>query len=101
MKPSHYQNVRSLIYGVLENAAFDSLKGCRKKFIVTVLKLFADVKGRINLLQMSRFSGQCEQYFSINFENKFNFQHLSWSMIKDKITECVAWRLTLPYISKS
>ena len=65
MNPSYYQNVKSLIYGVPENAAFDSLKGCCKKFIVNVLNLFADVKGRINLRQMSRFSGQCEQYFSI------------------------------------
>ena len=65
IKPSHYPNVKSLIYGVPENASFDSLKDCRKKFIVTVLNLFADVKGRINLLQISRFSGQCEQHFSI------------------------------------
>ena len=89
MNPSHYQNVKSLIYGVLENAAFDNLKDCRKKFIANILNLFAGVKGRINFLQMSRFSGQCEQYFSINFENKFSLQHFSRSMIKDKITECV------------
>ena len=100
MKPSHYPNVKSLIYGVLENDAFDSLKDCRKKFIVTALNLFAGVKDRINFLQMSRFSGQCEQYFRINFENKFNFLHLNWSMIKDKITECVV-AFDPSFISKS
>ncbi|GHT18079.1 hypothetical protein FACS189429_3720 [Bacteroidia bacterium] len=38
---------------------------------------------------MSRFSDNCEQYFRINFENKFNFQDFNLTMIKDKITECV------------
>ncbi|MDR0565668.1 MAG: hypothetical protein LBG47_01305 [Prevotellaceae bacterium] len=89
MNTSHYPNVKSLLYGVLENATFDNLKNCRKNFIVNVLILFAGIKGRINFLQMSRFSGQCEQHFRSNFENKCNLQHANWAMIKDKITECV------------
>jgi hypothetical protein len=48
MNTSHYPNVKSLIYGVLANATFDSIKDCRKKFIVNVLNLFSSIKGRIN-----------------------------------------------------
>ena len=38
---------------------------------------------------MERFSDKSEQYYRINFENKFNFQHFNLSMIKDRLTECV------------
>jgi hypothetical protein len=39
---------------------------------------------------MQRYSGKCEQYFRINFENRFNFQKFNLAMIiKRKIKECV------------
>ena len=40
-------------------------------FIINALTCFSSIKGKINFLQMERFSDQCEQYFRINFENKF------------------------------
>ena len=58
------------------------------------------IKGKINFLQMGRFSDKCEQYFRINFENKFNFQDLNLSMIKDRLTECVV-AFDPGYIKKS
>lgn len=79
----------TLIYSVLFDSIFDNVKDCRKRFIVNALKLFASIKGKINFLQMQRFSGKCEQYFRINFENKFNFQDFNMTMIKERITECV------------
>jgi len=38
---------------------------------------------------MARFSDKCEQYFRINFENKFNFQNINLTMIKARVTECI------------
>jgi hypothetical protein len=90
MKNNSYPNCKSLILSVLEVQSFVNIKECRKKFILNALMCFASVKGKINFLQMQRFSGKCEQYFRINFENKFNFQALNHTMIlEQKIPECV------------
>jgi len=49
---------------------------------------------------MERFSNKCEQYFRINFENKFNFQDFNLTMIKDRVRECVV-AFDPSYIRKS
>ena len=50
---------------------------------------------------MERFSDKCEQYFRINFENKFNFQDFNLAMIKERCTgECVV-AFDPSYIKKS
>jgi len=75
MTNNSYPNVNSLINSVLIKCVnFKSLKDCRKDFIINTLICFLSIKGKINFLQMARFSNKCEQYFRINFENKFNFQ---------------------------
>lgn len=52
--------------------------------------VFLSIKDRIKFLQFSRFSKYCEQYFRINFENKFNFQAFHPALITgQKIKECV------------
>ena len=45
------------------------LKDCYKNFIITTLTCFSSIKGKINFLQMERFSDKCEQYFRINFSS--------------------------------
>lgn len=81
---------------------FLTLKESRKQFIANVLLLFLSIKkGRINFLQLSRFSENCEQYFRINFENKFNFQDFNLKLILDQsIKECLV-AFDPSYISKS
>jgi len=49
---------------------------------------------------MERFSNKCEQYFRINFENKFNFQDFNFTMIKERVSECVV-AFDPSYIRKS
>lgn len=83
-------NAKSLIINVLDSNEFSSLKESRKRFILNVLLCFLSIKGRINFLQLSRFSKYCEQYFRINFENKFNFQDFNLRLILNlKIKECI------------
>ena len=90
MTNNSYPNIKTFIISVLsENAVFKSLKTCRASFIFNALFHFSAIKGKINFLQLQRFSGRCEQYFRINFENKFNFQSFNLDMIKEKVTECV------------
>ena len=85
-------NIKTFIVNVLSgNAIFRTLKVCRAKFIFNSFLCFAAVKGKINFLQMQRFSQKSEQYFRIGFENKFNFQDFNLDMIKEKVSrsECV------------
>lgn len=91
----------SLIYNILESDKFLTLKESRKQFIANVLLLFLSIKGRINFLQLSRFSKNCEQFYRINFENKFNFEDFNLKLILDQsIKECIV-AFDPSYISKS
>ena len=100
MTDNSYPNVKTLIINVLSKCANFDLKACRKNFIINVLFCFSAIKGKINFLHMARFSDKCEQYFRINFENKFNFQHFNLAMIKERCGECVV-AFDPSYIKKS
>ena len=101
MTNNSYPNVKSLIINVLSRcASFRTLKERRKNFIINAFICFSSIKGKINFLQMERFSNKCEQYFRINFENKFNFQDFNLAMIKERITECIV-AFDPSYIKKS
>jgi len=101
MTNNSYPKIKSLIDSMLSNSSnYRTLKECRKKFLTTVLICFSCIKGKINFLQLERFSDKCEQYFRINFENKFNFQDFNLSMIKERITESIV-AFDPSYISKS
>ena len=64
MISNNYPNIKSLINKVLEKCADGkTLKECRKNFIIKALICFSNIKGKINFLQMKRFSDKCEQYF--------------------------------------
>src|ERR1035437_6809651 len=94
-------NAKSLVVSVLYSTEFSALKDSRKLFILNVLLCFLSIKGRINFLQLSRYSKYCEQYFRINFENKFNFQDFNRRLILNpKIKECIT-AFYPSYIAKS
>lgn len=83
-------NAKSLVVNALHSDEFSALKQSRKQFILNVLLCFLSIKGRINFLQLSRYSKYCEQYFRIHFENKFNFQEFNRRLILNlKIKECI------------
>jgi hypothetical protein len=96
----NYPNIKSLIFSVLESVDFEDVKEFRKNFIFNAFNLFACIKGKINFLQMQRFSDKCEQYFRINFEEKFNFQKFNLTMIKERVNECIV-AFDPGYIQKS
>jgi len=101
MTSNSYPNIKSLIYNVLASStAFQTLKECRQKFIINLLLCFSSIKGRINFLQMERYTEKSEQYFRIHFENKLNFQGFNLSLIKEKVSECIV-AFDPSYISKS
>jgi hypothetical protein len=58
---------------MLENSTLIKLNKSRKDFIVCVLWHILSIKGKINFLQLGRFSSYGEQTFRNQFEKKFDF----------------------------
>ncbi len=73
----------------------------RKQFIAHTLWLFASIKGRINFLQLERFSKFCEQYFRIGSQKKFDFLAFNTALLKDCLSPVLAIAMDPSYISKS
>lgn len=91
----------SLIYNALSGDAFSEMKHLRKNFIAQTLWLFASIKGRINFLQLERFSRFCEQYFRIGFQMKFDFLAFNSALLKEHLSDTLAVAMDPSYISKS
>ncbi len=66
-------NVKYLIFSILKTNSFSGLNKPRKDFIVCVLWHILSIKGKINFLQLGRFSGMGEQTFRNHFEKEFDF----------------------------
>ena len=81
MIPKVSNPVRRLIYSILENRSFDILNKPRKGFIVIVLWHIISIKGRINFLQLGRFSGLSEQTYRNQFEQEFDFPSFNKELI--------------------
>jgi hypothetical protein len=60
MIPKVNNSVNQLIFSMLKNNVFEKLNKSRKDFIVNVLWHILSIKGRINFLQLGRFSTLCQ-----------------------------------------
>lgn len=67
------QIIKLLIINILNNDVFSSLNKSRKDFIVSVLWHILSIKGKINFLQLGRFSLYSEQTYRSQFEKRFDF----------------------------
>jgi hypothetical protein len=73
MTPKVNSMVKSHIYNILDNCIFNKLNKTRKDFVISVLWHILSIKGKINFMQLGRFSPYCEQTYRNHFENKFDF----------------------------
>jgi len=73
MTPKASKFVKYHIFNMLENSTLIKLNKSRKDFIVCVLWHILSIKGKINFLQLGRFSSYGEQTFRNQFEKKFDF----------------------------
>ena len=87
MIPKVNKSVNALIYSILENNIFEKLNKSRKDFIVSVLWHILSIKGRINFLQLGRFSPLCEQTYRNQFEKKFDFFSFNKQLINQTISD--------------
>ena len=97
------QDFLALIINALSNAKFSKMNKPRKYFIAHTLWLFASVKGRINFLQLGRFSKFCEQYFRIGFQKKFDFLSFNSILFQKHLSNSTVLAVALDpsYIDKS
>jgi hypothetical protein len=93
--------VKRLIVSVLENEIFDRLNKSRKDFIISVLWHILSIKGRINFLQLGRFSPLCEQTYRNQFEKDFDFLSFNKQLINQTISSECAIALDPSYIPKA
>lgn len=87
MTPKVINPIKQLIISVLENDIFEKLNKSRKDFIISVLWHILSIKGRINFLQLGRFSPLCEQTFRNQFEKDFDFFSFNRHLIKQVISD--------------
>lgn len=80
----------------------DEKLDCRipRSFLFIVI-LFLGIKGRINFLQLERFTGKCEQRFRYFFERSFDFLNFSRALINLYVNGKKALAFDPSYISKS
>lgn len=95
------QRVMYLIINVLKNDIFKTMNKARKDFIITVLLHILSIKGKINFLQLSRYSSICEQTFRINFEKEFDFLRFNKLLSEDILSKDCIIAFDPCYIPKS
>src|SRR5690554_5681269 len=75
---------------------------CRvPKSFALIVVLFLSIKGRINFLQLERFSGKCEQRFRYFFEQAFDFLSFNKALISLNVEGRMAFAFDPSYISKA
>src|SRR5674476_18867 len=80
------KSVKYLIISTLENKVFEKLNKSRKDFIVIVLWHILSIKGRINFLQLGRFSPLTEQTYRNHFEKEFDFLSFNKQLINQVVS---------------
>jgi hypothetical protein len=101
MIPKVRKSIKQRIVTTLENDVFDRLNKSRKDFIVSVLWHILSIKGRINFLQLGRFSPLCEQTFRNHFEKEFDFFSFNKLLIKQTVSTETIIALDPSYIPKA
>src|SRR5665647_1537252 len=87
MIPKANKSVNHLVYSMLETKVFKKLNKSRKVFIVSVLWHILSIKGRINFLQLGRFSTLCEQTYRNQFAKKFDFFSFNQQLINQVVSD--------------
>jgi hypothetical protein len=73
MIPKAGKIIKYQIFSILDSIIFIKLNKPRKDFIINVLWHILSIKGKINFLQLGRFSPYSEQTYRNQFEKKFDF----------------------------
>jgi hypothetical protein len=101
MIPKVNNSVKHLVISILEIDIFIKLNKSRKDFIVSVLWHILSIKGRINFLQLGRFSPLCEQTYRNHFERAFDFFSFNKKLINQTVSPETVIALDPSFIPKA
>lgn len=101
MDSDFHRSVKLHITNILSIDVFIKVNKPRKAFILSVLCHFLSIKGRINFLQLERFSDYCEQACRNQFEKTFDFFAFNKQLIKEVFSKELVIAFDPSYISKS
>lgn len=101
MIPKVCKTIKHHIHSMLDNEQFNKLSKPRKDFIISVLWLFLCIKGKINFLQLGRFSSYCEQTYRNQFDQKFDFLSFNKQLISQSTSGERIIALDPSYIPKA
>lgn len=99
-KDQELSSVKDIVFSAFEQ--MEKQLDCRiPKSFFLILMLFLSIKGRINFLQLERFSGKCEQRFRYFFEQSFDFLMFNKSLITMNVKDKVALAFDPSFMSKA
>jgi predicted transcriptional regulator len=99
-KKSELSSVKDIVFSAFEQ--MEEQLDCRiPKSFFLIIMLFLSIKGRINFLQLERFSGFCEQRFRYFFERSFDFFSFNKVLIHKQINGKTALAFDPSFISKA
>ena len=78
-----------------------TLSNPRKNFFIKTLTLFLSIHGKINFLQLARYSNSCEQMYRKQFEKRFDFMTINSKIIQDICSQDIAIAFDPSYVQKS
>ena len=95
-----HKHIHATIYSALINSS-TKLNRWRRIFIIETLLLFLGIQGRINFLQLARFSSRGEQSFRQQFEKPFDFMEFNTHLVNENFSSRRAIAIDPSHITKS
>jgi hypothetical protein len=99
-KNQDLSDIKAIVFFAFEQMEKQLDSRIPKSFLLIVV-LFLSIKGRINFLQLQRFSGKCEQRFRYFFEQSFDFLSFNKSLVTMNLQGKVAFAFDPSYILKA
>ena len=100
MYPAIYNLYENIVLKALESAKI-RINKCRKDFILEIFMLYLSIPGRINFLQLGRYSQYGEQRFRRQSEEKFDFFSFNTALCKFFCGNRTALAIDPSFIHKS
>ena len=98
--PQRLSDIKSIVFSAFEQID-EKIDVRTPRTFLTLLILFLSIKGKINFLQLERFSGKSEQGFRYFFEKSFAFFSFNKALIALHVQGNKALAFDPSYISKS
>lgn len=100
MTPAIYTQYSKIVHRALANAKL-KINRSRRNFMLDIFLLYLSIPGRINFLQLGRYSRSGEQRFRRQFEQPFDFFSFNSALAHPYMGRCSAIAFDASFIPKS